>query len=103
MVCHTDVMNFEEIPNATDEALAAAIADLDEMYRTGDDETCGHIGVKRMTVRNEITRRAKVKRETTEPKVEGRPEFGKVYSLTGGPGVKAISNGNSWAESEVKA
>jgi hypothetical protein len=31
-----------------------------------------------------------------------KPEFGKQYALTGGRGDKAISNGNSWAESEVK-
>lgn len=33
---------------------------------------------------------------------ENRPEYGKMYSLTGGTGKKAISNGNTWAESEVK-
>ena len=31
------------------------------------------------------------------------PTEGKIYRLTGGPGVRAISNGNSWAESEVEA
>ena len=30
-----------------------------------------------------------------------KPEDGKVYALTGGPGDKCISNGNSWKESEV--
>ena len=29
------------------------------------------------------------------------PKSGKVYALTGGPGAKCISNGNTWAESEV--
>ncbi len=31
-----------------------------------------------------------------------RPEYGKQYRLTGGPKTTAISNGNTWAESEVK-
>lgn len=31
-----------------------------------------------------------------------RPEYGKQYALTGATGTKAISNGNSWKESEVK-
>jgi len=31
-----------------------------------------------------------------------KPEEGKVYALTGGPGSRCIANGNSWAESEVK-
>lgn len=35
-------------------------------------------------------------------KVEDRPEPGKQYRLTGGSGEKAISKGNTWAESEVK-
>jgi hypothetical protein len=30
-----------------------------------------------------------------------KPKDGKVYALTGGPGDKCISNGNSWKESEV--
>ena len=34
--------------------------------------------------------------------VEDRPEYGKVYALTGGPDTKALSNGNSWAESIVE-
>ena len=29
-----------------------------------------------------------------------KPEPGKIYSLTGAPGVKCIANGNSWKESE---
>jgi len=33
----------------------------------------------------------------------GRPEPGKVYQLTGGEGVAAISNGATWAEAEVKS
>ena len=31
-----------------------------------------------------------------------KPEDGKVYALTGGPGSRCIADGNSWAESEVK-
>ena len=30
-----------------------------------------------------------------------KPEAGKVYALTGGPGSRCIANGNSWKESEV--
>lgn len=33
---------------------------------------------------------------------KGKPEPGKMYALTGGKDAKAISNGNTWAESEVK-
>ncbi len=31
-----------------------------------------------------------------------KPEEGKVYALTGGPGTACIANGNTWKESEVK-
>lgn len=31
-----------------------------------------------------------------------KPEPGKIYSLTGAPGVPCIANGNTWAESEHK-
>ena len=31
-----------------------------------------------------------------------KPEPGKVYSLTGAPGVACIANGNTWVESEYK-
>ena len=31
-----------------------------------------------------------------------KPEFGKLYALTGGSNDKCIMNGNTWAESEVK-
>ncbi len=34
--------------------------------------------------------------------VEDKPEAGKVYALTGGPGSRCIANGNTWKESEVK-
>ena len=30
-----------------------------------------------------------------------KPEYGKTYALTGGSNDKCISNGNTWAESEV--
>lgn len=33
---------------------------------------------------------------------EDKPEAGKVYALTGGPGSKCIANGYSWADSLVK-
>ena len=36
------------------------------------------------------------------PNKEDKPEAGKVYALTGGPGSRCIANGNTWAESEVK-
>jgi hypothetical protein len=35
-------------------------------------------------------------------KANDEPEPRKIYALTGGPDDRAISNGNSWAESEVK-
>lgn len=31
---------------------------------------------------------------------KGKPEAGKMYSLTGGKGQPSIANGNTWAESE---
>ena len=33
---------------------------------------------------------------------EDKPEAGKVYALTGGPGTRCIANGNTWSESLVK-
>ena len=33
---------------------------------------------------------------------KGKPEAGKVYSLTGGTGTPSIASGNTWSESEVK-
>ncbi len=33
---------------------------------------------------------------------KGKPEPGKIYSLTGGHGTPSIASGNTWAESEVK-
>ena len=35
------------------------------------------------------------------PKETDKPEEGKVYALTGGPGTACIANGNTWKESEV--
>tara|TARA_R100000664_G_scaffold8589_1_gene14120 strand:+ start:586 stop:792 length:207 start_codon:yes stop_codon:yes gene_type:complete len=34
-------------------------------------------------------------------RVQDKPEPGKVYALTGGPGSRCIANGNSWKDSEV--
>jgi hypothetical protein len=34
--------------------------------------------------------------------MSNKPEPGKLYSLTGGPGKPSIAAGNTWAESEVK-
>jgi len=42
----------------------------------------------------------KVSKKVNAPK--DKPEENKQYALTGGPGDKCISNGNSWKESEVK-
>jgi hypothetical protein len=43
--------------------------------------------------------------EETVPHVDiieaNKPEAGKVYALTGGPGSRCIANGNTWKESEV--
>ena len=36
-----------------------------------------------------------------EPK-EDKPEEGKVYALTGGPGARCIANGYSWKDSVVE-
>ncbi len=38
---------------------------------------------------------------TAAANAEDKPEAGKVYALTGGPGSRCIANGNSWKESEV--
>ncbi len=41
-----------------------------------------------------------VKVATVQPEtVDDRPEPGKVYRLTGGPGVRCIANGDRWADS----
>ena len=37
-----------------------------------------------------------------ENKVQDKPEAGKVYALTGGPGSRCIANGFSWKDSEVQ-
>ena len=39
--------------------------------------------------------------KSTKKIFEDKPEANKQYALTGGPGDKCISNGNSWKESEV--
>ena len=38
---------------------------------------------------------------TTQDQLQDKPEEGKVYALTGGPGSKCIANGFSWKDSEV--
>ena len=38
----------------------------------------------------------------SKDKKQDKPEPGKIYSLTGAPGVPCIANGNTWAESEYK-
>ena len=40
---------------------------------------------------------------SSRDRLQDKPEAGKVYALTGGPGSRCIANGNTWAESEVKA
>ena len=39
---------------------------------------------------------------SSRDRLQDKPEAGKVYALTGGPGSRCIANGNTWAESEVK-
>ena len=34
--------------------------------------------------------------------MENKPEYGKVYALTGGSGQPSIASGNTWAESRVE-
>ena len=38
---------------------------------------------------------------TPQDRLQDKPEEGKVYALTGGPGSKCIANGFSWKDSEV--
>ena len=38
---------------------------------------------------------------SSQDQLQDKPEEGKVYALTGGPGARCIANGNTWAESEV--
>ena len=33
--------------------------------------------------------------------MKNKPEFGKVYALTGGTGQPSIANGYTWVQSEV--
>jgi hypothetical protein len=42
-----------------------------------------------------------VKDATSQLKKQDKPEAGKLYALTGGPGSKCIANGNTWEESVV--
>ena len=41
------------------------------------------------------------KRDELPPAKENKPQAGKLYALTGGPGSKCIANGNTWEESVV--
>jgi len=45
--------------------------------------------------------RLKAAKIVLKGKPKDKPEPFKQYALTGGSGVKCISNGNTWAESEV--
>ena len=38
---------------------------------------------------------------SSQDRLQDKPEAGKVYALTGGPGSRCIANGNTWKESEV--
>ena len=38
---------------------------------------------------------------TPQDRLQDKPEEGKVYALTGGPGSKCIANGFSWKDSEL--
>ncbi len=61
-------------------------------------------GMKYLIVAVEFRRGdAKLLRKWKDEFVEAMnaPEPGKQYRLTGGTGVKAISNGNTWKESEM--
>ena len=40
-------------------------------------------------------------KDESKPK-EDKPEAGKVYALTGGPGSRCIANGYGWKDSEIK-
>ena len=38
---------------------------------------------------------------SSQDRLQDKPEAGKVYALTGGPGDKCIANGNTWSDSVV--
>ena len=42
-----------------------------------------------------------VKNAVSHSKKKDKPQAGKLYALTGGPGSKCIANGNTWEESVV--
>ncbi len=44
----------------------------------------------------------KEQNQPVKEKETDKPEDGKVYALTGGPGTACILNGNTWKESEAK-
>ena len=39
---------------------------------------------------------------SSQDRLQDKPEAGKVYALTGGPGARCIANGYSWKDSVVK-
>ncbi len=42
-----------------------------------------------------------IDKDELPPAEEDKPEAGKLYALTGGPGSKCIANGNTWEDSVV--
>ena len=52
-------------------------------------------------ITNRHKRRATMTKTKDKTRTEDKPEAGKVYALTGGPGSRCIANGNTWVESEV--
>jgi hypothetical protein len=42
-----------------------------------------------------------VKDAVSHSKKKDKPQAGKLYALTGGPGSKCIANGNTWEESVI--
>jgi rubrerythrin len=63
----------------------------------------GTIGIWGSQVYASITGGGQSQREAKVTEADrGRPEYGKVYSLTGGHGQKSIAGGNTWKESEVR-
>ena len=41
------------------------------------------------------------KKDANASRAEDKPQPGKVYALTGGPGARCIANGHSWKDSVV--
>lgn len=51
---------------------------------------------------NDMVRMRLLNAAMAEKFKKNEPEEGKIYALTGGPDDACISNGNTWAESEIK-